>query len=219
MNFPTTSRHLNTDEVKILNSLLSKTEKEAKSKIKFHYYFIAGLLGSVCAYKASIIPDSIWTFLLGTISVFCFTFIVFTPYEIYKNNKLNRKFIETLQYFKNNETVETHKISALRIAIAPEFEDESDLYIIELEINKVLYIWDIDYNLKKKFPCLEFEIYEDKFYKLIGKQIYPLSEKIQPIKIDRQAKWNYMKKFGIFGQLEVENVNFDKLIEEYNNCA
>jgi hypothetical protein len=113
--------------------------------------------------------------------------------------------------------VDTCHITAQRIAIAPEYEDEIDLYIIELNNEELLYLWDMEYNLKKKFPCLDFEIYEDNFFKLTGRQIYPLSEKIQPVKISNKVKWNFMKQYGAPGHLETEKVNFDELLEKYNN--
>ena len=92
------------------------------------------------------------------------------------------------------------------------------IYIVEIEKDKVLYLWDTEYNLNKKFPCLDFEIYEPNFYKLVGRQIYPLSEKIQAIKIDKKAKWNYMQEYGVRGHLETEIIGFDSLIEKFNNC-
>ena len=219
MKFQTTKRNFYADELRILNSLLNNVKKEDKSKIKGYHFFIAGLLGASLTYVVSIIPDSFWTFLLGLIAIFCFAFIVFMPYEIYKEKKRKRIFLQTLQNYIDKQTVETYKVTATRIAIAPEFEDESDLYIVELEKNKVLYLWDTLFNLNKKFPCLDFEIYEDKFFKLIGRQIYPLSEKIQPVQIDKKAKWNYMKKYGVSEHLDTEDVGFDELIESYNNCA
>ena len=219
MKFQTTTRHFYADELKILNSLLTKTKKEGKSKIKFYHFVVPGILGAILVYITTLLPDSFWTFLFGTAAVFCFAFMVFMPYEIYKDKKRKNLFLLTLQKFIDKETVDTCKINALRIAIAPEYEGESDLYIVELEKNKVLYLWDTEYNLKKKFPCLNFEIYEDNFFKLVGRQLYPLSEKIEPIKIDRKAKWNYMKKYGVFEHLDTENIDFDELIEKYNNCA
>jgi hypothetical protein len=219
MKFQTTTRHFYTDELKILNSLLTKTKKESKSKIKFYHFVFAGLLGAGFVYITSIIPESFWTFLFGTIAVFCFAFIVFMPYEIYKDKKRKSVYLQTLQNYIDKQTIETYKINGFRIAIAPEFEDESDLYIVELKKNKVLYLWDTEYNLKKTFPCLNFEIYEDKFFKLTSIQIYPLSEKIEPIKIDKKAKWNYIKKYGVWEHLDTENIGFDELLEKYNNCA
>jgi hypothetical protein len=52
---------------------------------------------------------------------------------------------------------------------------------------------------------------------LLGKQIYPLSNYIKPISIDRQAKWAYMKKVGAPAHLETEIADFEDLIRRYNN--
>ncbi|HLK29665.1 MAG TPA: hypothetical protein VKT28_13900 [Puia sp.] len=115
-------------------------------------------------------------------------------------------------------TLDTCLINAKRIAVAEEYEDESELIIIEYDTDKILYLWDFDYNLRKRFPCLQFEIYEENFRKLLGRQAYPLSERIKPVIIDKKAKWNYMNKV-IPKHLQTENKNFDKLIEEFNDCA
>ena len=130
----------------------------------------------------------------------------------------SKDFLSRLTVVLQKGTVDTYLINAKRIAVAKEFEDEGDLFIIEYDTDKVLYLWDYDYNMQKKFPCLDFEIYEDSFFKLFGRQIYPLSDRIKPLTIDKKAKWNYMKKKGAAGHLETENVNFHKLIEDYRNC-
>ncbi|MEY5047839.1 MAG: hypothetical protein RLZZ175_1198 [Bacteroidota bacterium] len=219
MTFTYKTRNFYPDELRVLKTLKTQKEKEAKSKIKIYHFLLAGLLGAGLTYITTIIPDSFWTFLFGTIAVFAFGFIVFMPYEIYKLKKRHKLFLRLLGSTIEKGTVETCLVNTKRIAIAPEFEDESDLYIVELNDNEVLYLWDTEYNLNKKFPCLDFEIYEDNFFKLIGRQIYPLSEKIQPLKIDKKAKWNFMKQYGALGHLETENINFDELLRKYNNCA
>ena len=114
--------------------------------------------------------------------------------------------------------MDTCLINAKRIAVAKEFEDEGDLFIIECDINKILYLWDYDYKLRKKFPCLDFEIYDDNFFTLFGRQVYPISERIKALTIDKKAKWNYMKKVGAPRNLQTDSINFDRLIEDYNNC-
>jgi hypothetical protein len=141
------------------------------------------------------------------------------PYEIYKILRKRKEFLQRLSATIDKGTVDTCLINSKRIAVAEEFEDEGDLFIIEYDTDKVLYLWDYDYNLRKKFPCLNFEIYEDNFFKLFGRQIYPLSERIKPVTIDKKAKWNYMSKIGGPEHLQTESINFDKLIEQYNNCA
>jgi hypothetical protein len=213
------TRRFYPDELRILKTLKTQKEKQSSSKIKFYHYIIAGLLGAGCTYIAATIPDSFWTFLFGTIAVFSFAFIVFTPYETYKLKRRHKGFLQQLNAFIDKGTVDTCVINAKRIAVAKEYEDEGDLFIIEYDTDKLLYLWDNDYNLQKKFPCLDFEIYEDNFYKTYGRQLYSLSERIKPLIIDKKAKWNYMSKIGTPGHLETESKNLDKLIEEYNNCA
>ena len=218
MDIPFKTRPFYPDELRLLKTLRTKKEKEGGGKIKFYHFVIAGLFGAGCTYIAAILPDSFWTFLFGTIAVFSFAFIVFTPYEIYKMKRKHKDFLQRLTKAIDNNTVDTCPINAKRIAVAKEYEDEGDLFIIEYDTDKVLYLWDYDYNLKKKFPCLDFEIYEDNFFKLFGRQVYPLSDRISPLTIDKKAKWNYMSKIGAPGHLQSESKNFDKLIDEYNNC-
>ena len=66
-------------------------------------------------------------------------------------------------------------------------------------------------------PCLAFEIYNEKFYKLIGRQVNPLSEKIKPIVIDAKSKWAYLKKVGGPDHLSIEKRDFDKLVDQIKN--
>ncbi len=47
--------------------------------------------------------------------------------------------------------------------------------------------------------------------------VYPLSERVRPLAIDKKAKWNYMKKVGLPAHLEIRMKNFDELIEEINS--
>lgn len=219
MNITYKTRNFYPDELRLLKTLKTQKEKETRVKIKLYHFVVAGILGTGLTYGATIIPDSFWTFLFGTIAVFTFAFIVFTPYEIYKQRNRHKVFLRQLNTTIEKATVDTCLINTKRIALAPEYEDESDLYIVELNDNEVLYLWDTEYNLNKKFPCLDFEIYEDSFFKLIGRQIYPLNEKVMPLKIDKKAKWNFMKQYGSFGHLETETINFDELLEKFNNCA
>ncbi|HTD99870.1 MAG TPA: hypothetical protein VK668_11330 [Mucilaginibacter sp.] len=163
-------------------------------------------------------PAQFWVLPFGTLAVFSFSFIIFTPYEIYIRQKKNKDLLQRLEAVIERGIVDACIVNAKRIAVAKEYEDEGDLFIVEFDTNKVIYLWDYDYNLRKKFPCFNFEIYEDDFFKLFGRQIYPLSERIKPIIIDRKAKWNYMKKVGAPRHLQTDNIALDKIIEKYNNC-
>ena len=77
----------------------------------------------------------------------------------------------------------------------------------------------MDYSLRKKFPCLQFEIYEESFFKMFGRQVYPLSERINPVKINSKAKWKYMTLVGVPGHLQTDDMNFDELTEAIIKCA
>ncbi|MDQ8011684.1 MAG: hypothetical protein REI96_04500 [Flavobacterium nitrogenifigens] len=200
-------------ELKLLKKLVAQNEKKAKRKIKFSHLIIAGGIAIGCAYIAVNITESFWTFLFGTISIFALAFIMFVPYEIYKLTKEYKIVLNQLNTIIDKGVVHTCRISAQRIAIASEYEDESDLYIIELNKNEVLYLWDIGYNLNKKFPCSDFEIYENTFFDCTNMRIYPLSDKTKPIKIDKKAKWDYMKKFGAPGNLEIRKIAFDETLK------
>jgi hypothetical protein len=67
MNIAYRTRVFYPDELRILKTLKTQKEKETISKIKFYHFLIAGLLGAVLTYVTTIIPDSFWTFLFGTI--------------------------------------------------------------------------------------------------------------------------------------------------------
>ena len=97
MDIPFKTRPFYPDELRLLKTLRTQKEKEGGGRIKFYHFVIAGLLGAGCTYIAATLPDSFWTFLFGTIAVFSFALIVFTPYEIYKMKRKhkNRKFGRT----------------------------------------------------------------------------------------------------------------------------
>ena len=156
MDIPFKTRHFYPDELRLLKTLKTQKEKDGDGKIKFYHFVIAGIIGVGLTYITTQIPDSFWTFLFGTLAVFSFAFIVFTPYEIYKMRKKQKDFLLRLNSTIDKGTVDTCLINAKRIAIAKEYEDEGDLFIIEYDTNKVLYLWDYDYNLRNNFPCLDF---------------------------------------------------------------
>lgn len=211
-----TARKLNSGELRYLKTLRNQTEKAGGGKFTLIHYIAAGLSGAVCVYLASITGGNVGVFILGTLAVFLFAFVIFMPYEAYKMKKRSRDVLLRLNDIINKGMVDTCRINATRCAVAKERDDESDLYIIEIGNDKVLYMWDMEYNLNRKFPCLMFEIYDDSFYKLTGRQIYALSEKIKPYTvIDPEIKGNYMKKTGAPGHLAIENMNFDDVIKKW----
>ncbi len=218
IDIPNSTRLFYPDELRLLTTLRKKKEKELHEKGKYHYFLITAIIGVVCNYLAAVTTIGFLGFVFGSITVFAYTIVVFMPYELYKKRKKLISFIADLQTLIEKGTVTTYPLNTTRIALAEEHEDESALYIIEYDSGSVFHLWDYDYDLYKKFPCLDFEIYEDSFYKLIGRRIYPLSKRVDPtIVIDDKQKWAYMKKFGAPDHLQTEQIGFDELIEKYKN--
>lgn len=202
-------------ELKLLKRIIAEKKKQVNKRIKFAHFLIIGTVGIICVYIAVKVPESFWTFLFGTLGVLAFAFIAFAPYEIYKLTKTHKLVLNQINTIIDKGVVHTCRISAERIAIAPEYEDEGNLYIIELNKSEVLYLWDAEYNLNKIFPCLEFEIYDKPFYECTNMQIYPLSDRTKPIKIDKKAKWDYMKKFGVPGNLEIRKIALAETLKQH----
>lgn len=140
MNITFKTRQFYPDELRILKILKAQKEKQSSGMIKFSHYVIAGLLGAGCTYITATTPGSFWKFLLGTIAVFSFAFIVFTPYEIYKMKRKHKDFLQRLNKTIDTNTVATCCINAKRIAVAKEYKDEGDLFIVEYDTDKVLYL-------------------------------------------------------------------------------
>ena len=223
MEFQT--RALYPGELRGLQRLKTQTEKN-KAKISTPLNFLwALLLGIVCVCLAArTSKESFWYFIYGTIAVLGFSTFVFGSFiEELKAQDKKKDILQRVNTLIEKGTIDTCRIDASRVAVAREYEDEGDWYIFELGKDKVLRFWDnyFAYN-NKKFPCLQFDIYEENCAKLIDKDIYPLSEKVKPVKrIDPKKKWKYMSVTDPFEQLagacecmHIANIGFDELINQ-----
>lgn len=207
-------RKLAAKELRLLKLISKNRENELKSKNHLRIFLVSLIIGITFAFIASKLEDGFLLFLTGTIAVFAFAFFVFSIAPTIKERAVDRKFVRDLNIYIQNGLVSTSVINALNIAEAIEYEDESTLYIIEFEKDKILFYWDLDYSLYDKFPCLNFEIYDDEYYKFTNRQINFLSNKIDVELIDKNKKWNYLKKNGAPGHLEIINRNFENLVKE-----
>lgn len=81
------TRQLYPAELRLLKPLKNQKEKEGISKINFYHFIGAALLGAGFTYLATLTKSSFWVLPLGTIAVFACAFIVFYPYEMYKQKK------------------------------------------------------------------------------------------------------------------------------------
>ncbi len=216
---PSITRPLNYLEKRWLETLLKGQKNALKSKFKIGSFITAAIIGTLCTWLASRMPDSFWLFLVGTLAILSWSFILFVPYELYKIHKNNRRNISSIEGWINNGNVIVYPINALRIAKANEYDDEGDLFIVEYDPDKLIYLWDHDYNLRKRFPCLSFEIYEADFAKLTGRPINPLSEKIKPVEINKMAKWAYMTHPGLPGHMDTELGRFEEVVDKIINAT
>ena len=214
-----TDRQLLPVEIKVLTALKSFIAEKIESKTKVKLYIMALIFGVLSIYLASLIRLPFVTFILGSFAVVCACFVIFGPFENYKTiKKLKENIVIIDNYLERNYLTVTN-VEALRIAVAREYQDEGELYIIEYASNNILYIWDIDGTQRKKLPCMSFEIYEDEYFKMTGRLINPLDKKIQPVEIDKNSKWKYLSKFAGPGHLTTEQISFDELIERFKNVA
>lgn len=214
-----TPRPFRPGEKRLLSSLRTSAQKKQVSAIRFYHYLIATVLAAIFIYIASIIHLGFFEFLFGTLGVFSIAFIVFMPYEVFKAKRKRRKFLQDLDTLLDSGVVSVFHVKATRAALAEEYEDENDLYIFELDPDTLLYLWDNEYNLHKKLPCLELEIYDESFFKLTGINAYPLSDRVSPVNINKKAKWAYIGKVGFPETRMIQKASFDILIDEINAFA
>jgi len=208
------TRSLYNDELLLLKRIKTENENRPVKRIKVRHLIIAGLVGGGSAYLASIFPDGFWMLLFGVTAVISFGYIVFMPYEFYKIRRNESEMLRNINAIIESGTVDVCFVNSGRIALAEEYEDEVDLYIVELSPDNVLYLWDYYYNLETEFPCRQFEIYRGDFSAIFEKEIYPLSDHFEPTIIDKEAKWKYMNNEAVPGHLQIDNISFDELIDK-----
>lgn len=218
------TRNLYPEELRVLDVRLSKEKKELKEIIKYEKFLKNGLIGIICTILIIITKNELLLIALGTIAFVSFGYILFTLVGIYYDSKFLRILINNLNSNINNGKVTVCRIQSKRIAIAKGIVDdfsEGDLnyFIIELDADSVYFYRNTQYIFIDGFPCLDFDIYSDNEAFLMGKPIYPLSEIVNPIIIETNKRYSYEKIFGTPTFNIIKNINFDKLIEQYNNCA
>ncbi len=209
-------RRIYPEELRKLDALRKKAERSGGCRRQVLHVIFALFLGAGFAYLAALPPDNFWTWLFGTAAVLAFGFLIFTPSGLYKRKKQHTASLRELKAAIELGTVGACFVHATRIAVADEYEDEGVLYIVECGAHEVLYLWDVDFTLRKSFPCLEFEIYEPDFARILGREVFAQSPRITPVTIDTTGKWNYLSRHGWPKHLSTEFVDFDVLVQSYN---
>jgi hypothetical protein len=206
------SRELSEKELRALKKIRSTSEQGLKTAFRLRTIGTAVLIAVGAIFVAIATSYSLIALISGTIAVLSLGYALFLPLEVYKDvRKLKFQLAEINKAIQTNKVV-VFPISGKQFAVAKEYHGEGDLYIIETNDGSVLYIWDDNDNLKKNFPAHSFEIYDDEFAKLIGRQLNPISEKVGPIIIDAKAKWAYLEKNAAPENMTFEKKDFNKLV-------
>jgi hypothetical protein len=198
------------------NKLLRKEEielnKVINKKSNYSNFLFSVVIFIFFGYLSYNLNDGFFKFFFGMVSVLSISYLIFSP-KIY-NDKLtnlkNKK--QTLSNIISSNMVSVKHVKVNKIAIAQEYEDEGVLYIIELINKNVLFLWDLDYNFDKVLPCNEFEIYDNEFFEVTGLNLRKIGTEIKPIIIEKEDKWNYIKKNIVPDNLSVQELNFEELM-------
>lgn len=215
MKLTTVNRPLYADELLLLQQALAFEEARGQRKFGLKHYIIILVCGCVLSYFAylSSTHSDLLVFVFGTLSVLCFGFVVFMPYEEYKGEKKARERAAEIARIISSNFIEVTPVKATRIALAPEYEDETNLYILEIGERHVLYLWDAEYNLEDKFQCLHFEVYGSEF--ITDRMLYPLSDRVEPVVLDRNKKWELMSSPGLPEHKHIEEAGFDEVVARF----
>lgn len=209
------SRPFFPDEIRLLNKLKLKYSQKAVSRLKVYDLLLIFITGIAFADMATMIKSGLGIAVFGTLAGLCFFVVLFAPFERYQNNRrIKRKWSVANSLLMQNGLTVT-RVNALQIALAAEYEDEGDLYLVAYKPDAVLYLWDNNYQLSKRLPCLNFDIYPEEFTRLTGRQVYTLSEQIMPLSIAAAHKWKYLKKYGSPRQLSTEEISMEDLIARF----
>jgi hypothetical protein len=207
------ARPLNIREEKALKKIRSSQEKEIHQAFKPQVLAALALAGIVAVITASRTTYKLAIFLLGLVGLICFASLVLMPFEVYKTKRKAGAKIKLIDDLLARNAVDVYTIRAKQVALARQYGNEGELFIVDTVDHGILYLWDHDGSLRKNFPCLEFEVYDEPFQELIGRQVNPLGAKTKPnVVIDAKAKQAYFKKAAPPGHMTTDRKLFENVI-------
>lgn len=217
MKLTTITRPLYPNEITLLRQAHADALGRLQPKVKQYHYLAAVLSGILFFYLAYLsAPQSnfLFSFLL-LIAVLCGAFVVFIPFEERRQIEKAREKAAKIEELITINEIKVTPVTATRVAIAPEYEDECNMYVLEIAPDNVLYLWDYDYNLEEIFPCLQFDVYDKEIHFLIDLAVFNLSEKVDPVLLDPKTKWKEMIQAGLPENMAIEQVGFDRVVERF----
>jgi hypothetical protein len=116
-----------------------------------------------------------------------------------------------------NGIVHIQFITAQRVIIFKEKEDEGILYLIEESSGECFYLWDEQNLIPKKlnFPKQTIEIFLDRsFISAISRKVNCYGNEIEVYKITGDKKWAFFDKCGFPDDMVKSDKSFDEISNE-----
>ncbi len=156
--------------------------------------------------------------LIGFIFSVCIALLFYFPFEQIKSRKrLNNENTQIESLINKNE-IEVYEIQTNQAIHFIQYDDEGELYLIQISENKLLYIWDDQTLIKKtKFPNTHFEIYKDIDLRwLLWNKVTYKGQRFTPKKVTANTKSKYFKAEGYPEDLTEIEGNIESFFEKVN---
>ncbi len=127
--------------------------------------------------------------------------------------KESKQVLKVIKRIEEKSIIKITRFLCSNAIFFPNHEDEGDCYALQIEDEKLLFWWDLDFSLKGILPNTQFEIINDEETAFIlGNELLVSGEKFQPIKIDARIKWNHI---GIFpAHREIVGFTIEEFLEK-----
>ncbi|MGX5817596.1 hypothetical protein ACWKWU_05340 [Chitinophaga lutea] len=214
MKLPTFTRQLSPEEHRVLYDLVHKPIPP----IDWTWVMILPLLAGLCAWGAFYADGGFWT---GILSLAAFVMGMFGLWDLPRkklsmqaSRKKEQAYAATV--LKEGVIVVT-RIAAGRRILAPEVDDEGDLWILERLDGTVAYYWDYLYEIAETEPET-LDVYEDRMAAVMGRAFAPLGEAPAPVRVNEQQKVAYCDQYDA-GHLEYDPVSFDDVLRRFDQLT
>jgi len=209
------NRKLNDREREDIKKTIENCTTEIQKRFNWNSLFVCILIITLSGYHIYLYNDSNWSliskFLILITPIICLSMVE----DFVKRKKRNRKKKVLLDEFLHLNKISLFPIKAKNVAELEEYEDEGILYLIEMEDDNCIYLWDYFSNFPESFPNDSFEVYLDDVYlNYIDNSIVCYGKKIAPLIIKGKSKWDYFSKEGFPGDFETAKESFEVMTQK-----
>lgn len=208
-------RQINVAERKLLIAEIKRLEKDLGRKLNWKMIIILIIVTFLSAIHIYYYDDSNWSLLSKLLVGICPVGIWIVIENKYKGKKKEVSRLNELKEINNRNAIEVIRIIADRIIQFEQQDDEGVLFLIETRDERI-YLDDEQWLIPhpRKFPCTGFDIYLDKnFSYAIGRKVYCIGKKIDPIKIPAKIKWKLFEN-EYPADLTRESRTIDEILSE-----